>query len=405
MNQPKKRLKILFLAYEFPTSEQEAIVSGEVKNPYSLAFGLAERGHYLHVLSVPFLTRTVRRVSVRKSGAFDTTDIPEGRGWAVVRYVWRAANVARVLAHRQVDYDVVHAEAPALALGVIMARLLNWRLRGVRLVTSGHGTNLPEADADADFNLRQRLRTWNARLVLPVDRLAFSLSDVVVSVSDFQREELVRLYGVRPDRISVIHNGVDLRRYAPSPSADQQLEQKLLFVGRLVPKKGLQHILSIMPTLISRFPNVRLEIVGGSEVFDTYGSHLRAQADALGISDRVMWRMAVPEALMPEAYRSAAVGVFPSEGYESLPTVVLEAMACGIPVVATRSWGTPEALGDDHPGLIAERDQQQLIDVVSRFLLDHEVRAAIIEEQSRRVRSFSLENMVNLHEEAYENDR
>lgn len=397
-------LKILFLTYEYPHSSREAVVSGEVKNPYSLIREMIGRGHEVTVISVPFLSQNPSTVRRRDDadGAAAVFDVPEGKGVAVVRYLWRAYRVARFLRKNiSSAFDVIHAEAPALALGVLWASRSNKGLRNVPLVTTGHGTNLPEADADAKVNLRQRLRIANARLVLPVDRKAFQQSNVVISVSEFQRRELAALYGVPAEKIAVIHNGIDVRRYRAGIRTSSSFGPRLLFVGRLVPKKGVQHLLRALPLIRQSHPGTKLDIVGGSPIFDTYGDVLRQFAAQEGVAEFVTWHSSVPEDELPNHYASADVAIFPSEGYESLPTVILEAMAAGVPVVATRLWGTPEALGDSHPGLVPEGDVAALAQAVVKFLDSPHLRSEIIDTQRRRVDAFDIAVVADLHEKVY----
>jgi glycosyltransferase involved in cell wall biosynthesis len=404
-------LSICMLTYEYPVSIDEAVVSGEVKNPFSLAQGLIANGHRLTVVNVPFLTKVPDVRGLRDDRLTPTYDVPEGRSTAVIRYALRTRNVERFLRNQTLPrFDVIHAQAPALAGSVVLARRRNQLLSGVRLVTTGHGTNLPEADADAKVSLRQRARIANARLVLPIDRWAFKASDAVVSVSSFQREELERLYGVPKKKIAVIYNGVDLERYTPDvlPSARPELNigegPLILFVGRLVPKKGLQHLFAALPAIIERVPNVRCAVVGGSPAFDSYSKQLHEFARSHGVDGRIQWLSSVPETELPSIYASATVCAFPSEGYESLPTVALEAMASGKPVVATRSWGTPEALGDDHPGLIEESDPAALASSLIRMLTEARTRDRAVAEQNQRLGSFALKKTVADHEALYHHD-
>ncbi len=399
-------LSICMLTYEFPDSLDSAVVSGEVKNPYHLARGLVRNGHRVTIVSVPALSRNVQRAGPRNDCEFPTHDVPEGRLVALPRYALRVRNVAKYLPRVPGigGFDVVHAQAPALAAAALSARRRGVLAPGTPIVTTGHGTNLLEADADGSFNLRQRLRIVNARGILLIDRAAFRASDGVVSVSEFQKTELAELYGVPNDRIHIVHNGIDLEHYrpsAPASSTDPSASPVILFVGRLVPKKGLQYLIRAFGAIAERHPGARCVVIGGSASFDTYGGSLRALASECGVADRITWLSEVPESELPEHFRRADVCAFPSEGYESLPTVVLEAMACGVPVVATRAWGTPEALGDDHPGLTPESDPTAVADAVLRLLDDVETRDRVVAEQAQRVSAFDLRTTVTYHERIY----
>lgn len=392
-------MRLLMLMYEFPSSLDEPIVSGEVKNPYTLYRGLVAGGHDVQVVSVPFLTHSVRTPTTRNGTVHNITDVPDGRGRGVIKYFDRARQVAKHV--KRLDpaaFDLVHAEAPVLALGVRKAAG-GWEHKP--LVATGHGTNLPEADADAHANLRYRLRAANARLVVPIDRAGFRASDAVVSVSKFQADEMKTIYGVAESQIAVIHNGVELGRYA-SLSVPKDSKNNILFVGRLAPKKGVIALVEAMTHVLKDLPDATLVIVGGTPEFDFLGSEVADRIAKLGLQDSVTIEMAVPETILPEYYRSADVLVAPSEGYESLPTVILEAMAADLPVVATRSWGTPEALGDLHPGLLPDNQPATIASGIVRILSDPTARANSLAQQRERVGRFDSDTYLTSHLALYE---
>lgn len=401
------KLSICAIGYEVPSNLKEAVVSGEVKNPYSLMRGLVSHGHELTIFSIPFLTKSVKKSGWRSECDIPTFDIPEGRGRGVLRYMDRINRAAREIAPilKEKKFDVIHAQVPGLGVAAQRAcRLANVNLP---IVTTGHGTNLPEADADGVFSLRQRLRRVNARLELFVDRAGYKVSDAVVSVSDFQRKEMMDLYKVPPEKLYVIHNGIEFARYSPSAEKVEFLSDVgakgpvILFVGRLVPKKGVGVLLKAFSMVINKYPGAKCVIVGGAPIFDTCGKILHDESDKMGLDKNIVWMQSVPEEQLPGIYRLADVCVFPSENYESLPTVILEAMAVGVPVVATSSWGTPEAMGESHPGLVPQSDIDKVSQSILKFIDDKDLRSAVVEEQLQRVRKFDIESTVTLHEEIY----
>jgi glycosyltransferase involved in cell wall biosynthesis len=404
-------MNICLLTYEYPHSMADAIVSGEVKNSYHLARGLVAAGHDVTIVSVPFLTRSVKSAGFRPDPGPPICDVPEGRFRSVVRYALRIRNVERLMAGSLNDgrFDVIHAESPALAAGAIRARRRRNPAGTTPIVTTAHGTYLPEVRAgDAGPSVTHLLRTAGGRLSLRIDRNAFGSSAAVVAASRYQRREMEELYRVPAEKVEIIHNGVDLDLYCPGDApADLAASRPakggptILFVGRLVPKKGLQHLIAAFPRILAVAPEARCVVVGGSKVFDTFGSELRKLSRRLGVADRFCWLQDVPELDMPRVYRAADVAVFPSVHYESLPTVILEAMACGVPVVATRNWGTPEALGLEHPGLLDQATPEALAGRVAAFLDGPELSARVRLDQLARVRSFGLTVAVAKHEELY----
>jgi spore coat protein SA len=253
---------------------------------------------------------------------------------------------------------------------------------------------------------REVVRAASGRLSLNTDRKAFIRSDAVISASRYQEAEMADIYRVPRDSVEVIYNGIDLALYRPDgevaglPGVVEQ-DKVVLFVGRLVPKKGLQHLIAAFPAILGKVPDARCVVVGGTAIFDTFGPKLRHMVADAGLTDRFTWLQDVPESRLPSVYRRAGVAVFPSINYESLPTVAMEAMASGVPVIATNRWGTPEALGSAHPGLVAQAAPGAIAEAVTTMLLDVAASHSIVRDQLARIESFSLDTCTRRHLDLY----
>ena len=214
--------------------------------------------------------------------------------------------------------------------------------------------------------------------------------------------------GYEPLHISVIPNGIDVSRFKDQAGA-QSLRVELglpttspivaafLRLNRL---KGVEYFLEAAALLVKRFDEARFLIVGDS-VSEAYRDELEDYADRLGLGDRVVFagfRSDVP-ALLSEV----CVSVLPSLS-EGLSNVVLEAMAAGVPVVATSVGGTPEMVEDGVTGLLVPpRDASALAQAIGSLLADPERGHSIGQAARLRVaEQFSLEATVRKTEELYE---
>lgn len=229
---------------------------------------------------------------------------------------------------RRTKVDVIHAHW-LIPQGLI-ARRLKSRTAVPYLVTS-HGGDL--------FGLRGRLLETLKR------RVAGSSSAMTV-VSTAMRDEAMRI-GLHPPQLAVLPMGVDLRERFIVDAQVERARNDLLFVGRLVPKKGLPHLLNAMSALISVRPEVTLTIVG----FGPEESSLRLHARQLGIEDHVNFIGAMPQESLPSLYRRASVFVAPfirddSGDQEGLPVVLMEAIGCGCPVIVGEVAGVRDLLGN-----------------------------------------------------------
>lgn len=203
-------------------------------------------------------------------------------------------------------------------LAVALLRMIDRRVPPY-LVTS-HGADL--------FALRSRPMAQLKRFV--ADRAA-----MVTVVSAPMRDELVRI-GADASKVAVEPMGVDLQhRFAPDPGQPRS-RADILFVGRLVEKKGLRHLLEAMPAILAAHPDAHLTVVG----FGPEEGERRAQVRHLAIQDSVHFAGAVAQDELPALYRHAAVFVAPfvvagSGDREGLGLVVVEAAGCGCPVVVS----------------------------------------------------------------------
>ncbi|MCS6854612.1 MAG: glycosyltransferase [Elioraea sp.] len=196
-------------------------------------------------------------------------------------------------------------------------------------------------------------------------RRALAEADGLIAVSAALKQGLVSL-GVAPERVVVLRNGVDLELFRPP--ADRSADRRrlgldgptLLSVGLLVPRK--RHHLTI--GALAHLPGARLLIAGeGPE-----RGRLEALAVRRGVADRVRFLGAVPHGELPALYGAADVMVLASER-EGWANVILEAMACGTPVVATEAWGTREAIGEEGAGVVVkEASEAALAAAISRLL-------------------------------------
>jgi colanic acid/amylovoran biosynthesis glycosyltransferase len=177
-------------------------------------------------------------------------------------------------------------------------------------------------------------------------------------------------------KVMVIHHGTDMARFSVRPRPDPTSPSRILAVGRMVPKKGFAVLLRAVAWLRER-REVRCTVVGDGPL----RADLERQARRLGIGELVSFPGWVAYEVMPSAYHAADVLAVPSvrarDGdVDGLPNVVVEALACGTPVVASDIGGLPEAIRPDKTGLLcAPGDADGLADALDRALRSGALRA------------------------------
>ena len=200
----------------------------------------------------------------------------------------------------------------------------------------------------------------------------FREARLLLPVCDFLGRRLVEL-GAPPERVVVHRTGIDLRRWPyreREPARGGRL--RLVTVGRLVEKKGIEHVLRAVRILVDRGVDVEYRILGDGPRRE----RLAALAAELGVGDRVT----LPGRHRQEQVRDGlggsdvlvAASVTAADGdEEGIPNVLKEAMASGMPVVGTRHAGIPELIEDGVTGsLVPERDEAALADVLQRLALE-----------------------------------
>jgi glycosyltransferase involved in cell wall biosynthesis len=182
-------------------------------------------------------------------------------------------------------------------------------------------------------------------------------ADCHVAISDEIRDELLKL-GVRPERVALIPNGIDMARFHPVPE-DQKRQLRvrlglpvdrvvLVFVGHLAESKGVLTLLRIWSELIRERPSLHLVMIGrGSEAFDACEAEVRGFVDEHALGPCTTLPGAVDN--VPAYLQAADLFVFPSE-YEGFGLALVEAMACELPVVSTEVGVAADAIGDGLAG-------------------------------------------------------
>ncbi|MCG6893256.1 MAG: glycosyltransferase [Desulfobacteraceae bacterium] len=200
--------------------------------------------------------------------------------------------------------------------------------------------------------------------------------DGVIAPTAAERLRLISLCGARSETIHVVPCGVNLKRFAPDAGDDAPAEELrkdpgravLLGVGRFDPMKGIQRLLAGVACLNAAGAAVDLVLVGGDGPGSPEHRRVRRQVRGLGMDERVRIVGSVDHRKMPSYYRGAdAVGV--ASRYESFGLVVLEALACGTPVVSTPVGVAPEVIRPGVNGyLAAAGDAESLAQTIARTL-------------------------------------
>ena len=202
-----------------------------------------------------------------------------------------------------------------------------------------------------------------------LDKLA-DASRVIITETDYSEKFLRERFPERADRIHRIYNGLNLAEFGHANfSSDPPL---IVAIGRLIAKKGFASLIRACALLVKRGRSFRCEIFGEGPL----ENELRAQIEELGLRELVQLPGPKPQHELRERLANASVFVLSSVpeadgGMDNLPTVIMEAMATGLPVVSTRIGGIPEMVVDNETGfLVQPEDAVALAEAIERVTND-----------------------------------
>ncbi|MDZ7372434.1 MAG: glycosyltransferase family 4 protein [candidate division KSB1 bacterium] len=277
------------------------------------------------------------------------------------------------------DFSVLHVQGIGLAgaVALIVSRLL-----GKQTCFAVMGSE--------ELYVRE-----STRVPKPVLFKLYALAHHAVAINRQSRDYLIDR-GIRAERIHVIPYGVDTTVFHPRRPSEEMTDPAVIFVGRLVPLKGLRYLLEGWPHVLRRVPGARLLMVGDGP----FRPELEELARALDIEDSVQFLGAQRD--VQRFLRLAEVAVLPSLS-EGLPNSLLEAMACGLAVVASRLPGVSELIEDGKNGLLVEPgNTKALAEALITVLTNAPLRRALGARAAETVRrEYSLERMVNAFASLY----
>ena len=368
---------------------------------------------------VEYLSQALARIIPVEVRCFGTQDIDEGNlrvkgylGWDEVkqntdaRFTGALDALSRdlLMAKDNFDADIVHAHTWYTQLAGFWAKQL-W---GVPLVVSIHSLEPLRPWKVEQLGNAYHLSSW-------MERTGIEGADAVIAVSKETRNDVLAHFNVPPERVHVIHNGIDLNEYQPTPNTDairrygvDPDRPYVLFVGRITRQKGLPYFLRAAERLPAE---VQVVLCAGAPDTPEIGEEMRALVDVVRGEARVpiLW---IPEMLSRSdiiaLYTHAAVFVCPSV-YEPFGIINLEAMACETPVIASAVGGIPEIVVNGETGVLvpldaddsgnfeprdAEAFSQALADAINELMANGDVRERMgLAARARVLDHFSWERI------------
>jgi glycosyltransferase involved in cell wall biosynthesis len=340
-------------------------VGGSAIVPLQLAEALGKAGHHVDYLVVTLdnsQMQTEHLHPIYISLRSDSFTYRNGLFFPLYQYL----KVAR----RLKQYDIVYCEVHRAAFYALHRATFG---SPPRVMTAAYTGGIPRF-------------FWQRRSFLePYSFLALRLSDLVICPSDYSRDNVSQAYGIPLSKTRAFHGGVPDHFLEQTQKQEQEGRFTLVFCGRLngsrEPFKRVDLLLKAMRLILQKH-EMELKIIGSGSRLEEYTELART----LGIEEEVHFLGHIDHDKLPEHYAAADLFVLSSR-MESFGLVVAEAMACGLPVVATRVGGVPEVVDEGVTGLLVPpNDPEALAEAVNSLLDDPDRMKAMGAKGRERVR-------------------
>ncbi len=369
-----RKLKICMLATDFPCVRDDGVVTygGAGACMAQLVEGLLnegvdvsvvtrrEKGSYREIFDIP-----IHRTSYLNLGSRESK---------ITHSIYALPKAYSVC--KKEKPDVIHSHNPPAALpATAVGRLLN-----IPHLLTMHG---PWSSV--------RLNPMTKAAGRFIECRALDAADRVTCDSSALKDEFVRLYGLDEKKLVAIPNAVDTSRFKPSVTSRKKAREKIgvktddrlvLYTGRFLEEKGLLYLLDAASGVLNKHDDVSFMLLGGG-----YDSHLIDEwiQKNSSLKDKIIVVPYVNYELMPYAYIASDVFALPTLA-EGMSRSVLEAMACGLPVVATNVGGNPELVSKENGILVEPKNAVQIAEALNKILDD----AELVEKMGASSREFAV---------------
>ena len=367
-------MKILMLTWEYPPR----IVGGIARVVHDLSKRLIKGGHDVTVVTyregeLPYYEND-KGVEVYRVDNYMIT--PNNFIDWIMQLNFNLVAKASELIAKEGNFDVIHAHDWLVANA---AKTLK-HAYNIPLVSTIHATESGRNSGIHDETQRYINDTeW---------MLTYESTEVIVN-SNFMKGHIQGLFGLPFDKINVIPNGINLtnfngieRDYEFRRQYALDNEKIILYMGRLVYEKGIQHLIAAMPKILDNYHDAKLIIAGKGGMID----ELKAQVEYMGISNKVYFTGYLDAKQVQKMYKCADVAVFPST-YEPFGIVALEAMLAGVPTVVSDVGGLNEIVEHGVTGMKSYAgNSNSIADSILTLLYDHALAANVAKNAKAKVK-------------------
>lgn len=360
---------------------------GSAMVPYEMSKHLHDAGHDVTVITTDF------QMENDFIDSLDGVEVIPFHCQMNIGSLLISTSMKKYLKQNVNKFDIIHMHNYRTYQNIVVHKFA--KKHGIPYVLQAHGSVLPFFSNEQLKNLYDRV--WGYRILKDASK--------VIALTKTEAEQYKKM-GVEENKIEIVPNGIDLPEYENLPDRGvfrkkhgiKSNEKIVLFLGRLHRIKGVDLLVEAFSDMAPKMEGGKLVIAGPD---DGFLSTLKAQIEDLKIDDDILFTGPLYGMDKLEAYVDADVYVLPSV-YEIFGVTLLEACACGTPVIVTDRCGIADIMGK--VGYVVEYDKKQLQDAIFKILSDDRLRRKFGEEGRKLVRGeFTWGKIVNRFEEIYLN--
>ena len=327
---------------------------------YNLSLKLIEKGHKVTVITRGPWNR-IQRKTIDNINVIGAPFIPI----YPIYLSFHGVFVNKIIKKQESTIDIVHIHTP-----------LPPRIKTKRpIITTIHTPMITDTYLSKVSSIYSFFSKISARYIsYPLELKNIRNTDIVTTLTDSISKELIKEYGLNPDEITIIGNGVDEKFFYPKQKLeDKNNDRYILFVGRLDRDKGLFDIIESGKHLNDKKSNVYFKIVGEGRDLNI----LKKKTKILGLQDKIEFLGQIKKDRLLTLYQNATAFILPSY-HEGLPTVLLEAMSCGIPIIATNVRGIRDVINPEKNGIIIPpKKPEKIAEAISSLLENKKLRTQL----------------------------
>lgn len=368
-------MRILMLSWEYPPR----VVGGIARVVHDLSHRLIKDGHDVTVVTyrdgnVPYFeddngvqVYRVDNFMIQPNNFID---------WVMQLNFNMIAKTGEIIA-KEGNFDIIHAHDWLVAYA---AKTLK-NSYNTPVVSTIHAT---EAGRNSGIREPQQKYINDTEWML-----TYESSEVIVN-SNYMKNELQRLFGLPFEKINVVPNGVSPSNFTVS-ERDYDFRRKyamdnekiILFMGRLVYEKGIQHLIGAMPKILNNYHDAKLIVAGKGGML----GELQNEVNSLGLGNKVYFTGQLSPKQVQKMYKCADIAVFPST-YEPFGIVAIEAMLSGVPTVVTDIGGLNEIVEHGVTGMKSYAgNSNSLADSILALLFDHKLCDTVVKNAKQEVKA------------------